>query len=748
MGIRVVAVIAGEDCPEAQLAAIRTWAEANDGDVVAVVDEPEAVVTIFEAGQADLAVSTRWSGFGTDAAAAHSLLHRIESLSGRAQACLEPLETSTAAGRLARSLILSATQVNELDAPIGAEVRFDDLPEAPAPLPRRAIGYVRVSLSREEMISPAIQEQHILEHCRRRGYVHLGALADLDLSGRSFKKRERIRQAVQMVADGEVEVIVVWKWSRFGRNARESMINLGIIENDLGGIVESATEDFDSKTPVGNFQRGFFLQLAEFESDRFGEIWRDVHARRARQGLTHNGGKRLGYRQDPRASDDYIPELTSADGAPGLGTALADCYRAYIAGAGFSSLAARLNAQGFRTHQGNDFNATSLRAAMDSGFAAGLLPFIVKEGDRRTRRFRRGRHEPLIDMPTWQAYRQERARRRATGARTPSRTFSRLSGVLRCPYCLSAMTHGRTGSSDGTGKSYSFYSCSMSRRGSRCPGTSITAAHVEDQVQVWLTSVLRSSFHDHEQAQQEVLGRLASARSRLAAVNQEVRELQAQHAEGDFSAAELYESVLQREPARKELRDQVDDLTRRAAVLAQADVDIARRLLEQWDDIAPSEVNRVLRQLLHRIYVFSGRRGVKTDAASRLVFVPIWDEVDAVARAHKDGRPPRPELDASRQPPPGATRLRLLETLADQGPATPGQLSDVVGVTPQSVRVQLRRMVASGLVERAGCVEVVMPGRPARIYAVTADGLAVLARERERVAVIMGFRTARPAPPP
>jgi DNA-binding transcriptional ArsR family regulator len=122
---------------------------------------------------------------------------------------------------------------------------------------------------------------------------------------------------------------------------------------------------------------------------------------------------------------------------------------------------------------------------------------------------------------------------------------------------------------------------------------------------------------------------------------------------------------------------------------------------------APAEVNRVLRQLLHRIYVFRGRRGVKTDAASRLVVVPIWEEVDAVVRAHDDGGPPWPKLDGSRQPPPGATRLRLLETLADHGPATPGQLSDAVGVTAQSVRVQLRRMLAGGLVERAGSVEVV-----------------------------------------
>jgi DNA-binding transcriptional ArsR family regulator len=199
---------------------------------------------------------------------------------------------------------------------------------------------------------------------------------------------------------------------------------------------------------------------------------------------------------------------------------------------------------------------------------------------------------------------------------------------------------------------------------------------------------------------------------------------------------------------RKELRDQVDDLTRRAAVLAQADVDIARRLLEQWDEVAPAEVNRALRQLLHRIYVFRGRRGVKTDAASRLVFVPIWEEVDAVVRAHDDGRPPWPELDGRPQPPPGATRLRLLETLADQGPATPGQLSDAVGVTAQSVRVQLRRLLAVGLVERAGSVEVVAPGRPAGIYGLTADGRAVLTRERERVAIITDFTTARPAPPP
>jgi DNA invertase Pin-like site-specific DNA recombinase len=136
--------------------------------------------------------------------------------------------------------------------------------------PARAVGYIRVSHAREEMVSPEIQEERIVSHCARRGYVYVGSVAGLNRSGRSFRHRERIHEAMAMIAEGEADVIVVWKWSRFGRNARESYINLGLIETELGGSVESATEGSDTKSPMGNVQRGFFLQLAEFESDRIG----------------------------------------------------------------------------------------------------------------------------------------------------------------------------------------------------------------------------------------------------------------------------------------------------------------------------------------------------------------------------------------------------------------------------------------------------------------------------------------------
>lgn len=293
---------------------------------------------------------------------------------------------------------------------------------APVPEhPPRAIIYVRVSQvggRGEDLTSPELQEQAARDYCTRRGYVPVTVLADLDRSGRSWSRRQ-VEHAVQLVEHGEADVIVCWRWSRFTRNLRDYVIQTARIEQ-AGGRLEAALEETDPATAAGLMQRDLFAVLAQWESRKIGEQWRETQARRRREGLAHSSYPRLGYRLDGKRHvvDDSAPVVVEA-------------YRRYLAGDGARQIAAWLNRSGVpQPRSGGPWTPKTVLRMLDSGWAAGLL----RVGDD----YLPGSHEAIVDEQVWAAFLRQRERRRSVPARlvVPSHA---LSGLVRCPGCGRSM---------------------------------------------------------------------------------------------------------------------------------------------------------------------------------------------------------------------------------------------------------------------------------------------------------------------
>lgn len=139
----------------------------------------------------------------------------------------------------------------------------------------RAVAYIRVSKERDGMISPENQLFAINELARRKGMEVVQVFQDLDESGRTFEKRAT-KRIIDAIRAGEYPTILLWKWSRWGRNVEHSKAYLAGVR-DAGGHVESATEDIDQDTSTGRFTLNLLLALAELESDKKSETWKDAH---------------------------------------------------------------------------------------------------------------------------------------------------------------------------------------------------------------------------------------------------------------------------------------------------------------------------------------------------------------------------------------------------------------------------------------------------------------------------------------
>ena len=341
----------------------------------------------------------------------------------------------------------------------------------------RVIAYVRVSKEREEMISPELQEDAIRAACARKaGYTLLRVISDLDKSGRNFA-REGVREAIREVQEGRADVVMVWRFSRFGRNSLDYRVNMALVET-AGGQLEAALEEVDARTSTGRLMRGLLIEFAEYESERTSEGWKEAHASRLGKGLPTSGRFKFGY--DYHRCDHGCPGAcrTAYRPDPVTGPVLASLYRRYLEGVSFPVLRDWCKETGQPRERGGVWMTSSITDLLDSGFGAGLIHAgtWMHNGARMPEVWMPGAHEPVIEVHEWEAYRERRLARRHVPSSHKAPVYP-LTGLVFCGQCGGAMF----AASSKRGKGY-LYRCNTAQNTGECPGVWLTRSRVEGAV--------------------------------------------------------------------------------------------------------------------------------------------------------------------------------------------------------------------------------------------------------------------------
>jgi DNA invertase Pin-like site-specific DNA recombinase len=501
-----------------------------------------------------------------------------------------------------------------------------------------AIGYIRVSLAREEMISPELQRASIESWARISGRRIVKWVIDLDATGRNFKRK--IMKAISYIEDGTAKEIAVWKYSRFGRNRHGNAVNLERVER-AGGQLESSTEQIDARSAVGRFQRGMLFEVAAFESDRAGEQWKETHNWRRANGLPSAGKPRFGYIWHPR-------KITNPDGSvtiqqeryehnPSTAPIVAELYQRYVDGVGFDTLAKELNTAGIFTLRGSKWWGESLRTYMDSGFPAGYLrvhspkchcdPYLTACPNHDLVKVQPAPGTdpaipPIISDDLWRAYAARRAQIKATAprARKVTTPFSLLS---RCSLCNGAATRTTVGQ-------YAYLHCnSRRRRGADfCTGVWISLKLAEAQLLAWLGEIA-AGIEDAAEGEVAPLSPLAAGREKAPRVDEltkrreKLQRAVAKHMRTyALSEDDDPDGVLEKEyrSTLEDLREEKAEVEKQLVAVEaeqadqQARVDaraaampVIATLLEEWDTLAPENLNALLRQVVRCIKVKPGK---------------------------------------------------------------------------------------------------------------------------------------------
>lgn len=341
--------------------------------------------------------------------------------------------------------------------------------------------YIRVSTAMQvDGYSLDAQKDRLVKFAEFQGMEIVREYCDAGKSGKSITGRPEFQQMLQDVADDRdgVSYILVFKLSRFGRNAADVLNSLQYIQ-DYGVNLICVEDGIDSSKDSGKLTITVLSAVAEIERENILVQTMEGRRQKAREGKWNGGQAPFGYWLDSKNSTLIVnPEEAE------IVRIIFDKFVHTDMGA--DSISNYLNQHGYskkklRDQEVSHFSRSTIIKILDNPVYAGKIAYgkSVTEKVKGTRdQYRRvkqdeylladGLHEAIIDPETWEA---AKAKRKVTGVKW-NKTHSLdhehiLSGILKCPVCGSGMAgtvRRRKNKKTGEYKDDFYYRCQHRRK--------------------------------------------------------------------------------------------------------------------------------------------------------------------------------------------------------------------------------------------------------------------------------------------
>ena len=336
--------------------------------------------------------------------------------------------------------------------------------------------YIRVSTTMQvDGYSLEAQKERLMKFAEFQEMEVVREYCDAGKSGKSITGRPEFQRMLQDVSEERdgVAFILVFKLSRFGRNAADVLNSLQFIQ-DYGVNLICVEDGIDSSKDSGKLTITVLSAVAEIERENILVQTMEGRKQKAREGKWNGGQAPFGYDLDSKNSTLVVNEEEA-----GIVRIIYDKFVHTDMGA--DAICNYLNQRGYtkkkvRGHELNYFARGLIMKILDNPVYTGKIAYgkNVTEKVKGTRdEYRRvktddylladGLHEAIVDEETWEAAREKRKRTGVRFVKTHSLEHEHiLTGLIRCPLCgggMSGTVQRRQNKKTGEYKDTFYYRC-------------------------------------------------------------------------------------------------------------------------------------------------------------------------------------------------------------------------------------------------------------------------------------------------
>lgn len=329
--------------------------------------------------------------------------------------------------------------------------------------------YKRVSTSMQvEGYSLDAQDDRITKYADAFDFEIVGEYEDAGKSGKSIEGRAEFKKMLEDIESNKdgVSYVLVFKLSRFGRNAADVLSTLQFMQDYDVNLI-CVEDGIDSSKDAGKLMISVLSAVAEIERENILVQTMEGRRQKAREGKWNGGFAPYGY-----SLNNGKLEIEESEAE-----AIRLIFDKYTnTDMGSNGIAKYLAQQGIAKKErqnGNSplFSAKLIRDILDNPVYSGKIAFGRRRNEKitGTRQYHivkqddymvcDGIHEAIIDEDTWEKVQEKRklqAKRYEHVNKGKDEKIHLLSGILCCPICGSGM-YGNKSIKKKNGKHYKDY---------------------------------------------------------------------------------------------------------------------------------------------------------------------------------------------------------------------------------------------------------------------------------------------------
>lgn len=313
---------------------------------------------------------------------------------------------------------------------------------------QKAYMYTRVSTAiQTEGFSLEAQKTRIRAYAIANNLEIVCEYEDAGRSGKSIEDRPKFSEMIEDIKSGkdDVSFVLVFKLSRFGRNAADVLSSLQIMQ-DFGANLICVDDGIDSSKESGKLIISVLSAVAEIERDNIKMQTMEGRIQKAREGKWNGGFPPYGY----RLKDDklYINE----DEAPAIREMFRLCSETDM---GVNGVAKYLSSHGVekRPRQNGSssfFGTTTIRRILTNPVYFGAIAYGRRKSEqvKGTRQTHlvwsddyiliEGAHEAIVGREQWDFVQEKLEKNAKKYQRVNKSGHERthlLTGLVKCPLC-------------------------------------------------------------------------------------------------------------------------------------------------------------------------------------------------------------------------------------------------------------------------------------------------------------------------